>query len=132
MALDPFCCVEREKSNEEKNQMSGIELTNDDVVVMIADDNFTKSRTSKVEDMMEEIKDFLSSSSLPCQEWLDDGVECEVLQGQGGGWKRGKVKLSICVEFIPDDQEVSQQSPSISPSQPQSPLDDLRSQLDVQ
>jgi hypothetical protein len=109
--------------------MSSFELSNDDVVLMIADENFTKSRTSKVEDMMEEIKDFLSSSKLPCQEWVDDGVECEVLQGQGGGWQRGKVKLSVCLEFIPDKPEVYQHSPSIAPSQPESPLDDLRSQL---
>lgn len=109
--------------------MNDFELSNDDVVVMIADENFTKSRTSKVEDMMEEIKDFLNSSSLPCQEWLDDGVECEILQAQGGGWRKGKIKLSVYLEFIPDKPKVSQQNPSIALSQPGSPLDDLQSQL---
>lgn len=49
--------------------------------------------------------------------WFDEGIECEVLQPASKGWQKGKIKLKVTLEFIPDE-------PSIN--EPESPLDDLR------
>ena len=43
---------------------------------------------------------------------IRDGAACEYLSVNGGGWRKGKVKLKIEFELIPDT--------------PDSPLDDLR------
>ncbi|NJN74077.1 MAG: hypothetical protein HC799_15315 [Limnothrix sp. RL_2_0] len=52
--------------------------------------------------------------------WFTDGYEAEVLDVGGSGWKKGRVKINISVEFIPDDcEEVS----------PESPLDDIRQSI---
>jgi hypothetical protein len=69
-------------------------------------------------------------------EWLDTGVECEVLKMDGHGWQKGKVRISL--EFIPDEEEQEEEileanleEESIPPKLPQSPLDDLRTQLKI-
>lgn len=62
---------------------------------------------------------------LASQDWLSEsGVRCKVLRTQGGGWKTGKIRFRL--EFVPDEPEVPQ------PKAPNSPLADLRSQLDTQ
>ncbi len=43
---------------------------------------------------------------------IREGADCEYLSVNGGGWRKGKVKLKMVFEFIPDT--------------PDSPLDDLR------
>lgn len=54
--------------------------------------------------------------------WLEDGVNCEILQPGGKGWQKGKMRLKVNVEveFIPDEPEAVK---------PESPLDDLRQKL---
>lgn len=49
--------------------------------------------------------------------WFDEGIDCEILQPATKGWQKGKLKLKVTLEFIPDE-------PSID--EPESPLDDLR------
>lgn len=65
------------------------------------------------------------------KEWSDTGVECEVLKMDGYGWQKGKVRISL--EFIPDEEEeileANLEEESILPKLPESPLDDLRTQL---
>ncbi|QSJ17702.1 hypothetical protein JYQ62_02145 [Nostoc sp. UHCC 0702] len=57
--------------------------------------------------------------------WLKkEGLRCQVLLTNGMGWKSGKVRFRI--EFIPDEPEVS-----ANPTVPSSPLDDLRSSLNI-
>lgn len=52
--------------------------------------------------------------------WFTDGYEAEVLDVGAEGWKKGRIKINISVEFIPDDPEdVSQESP----------LDDIRQSI---
>ncbi|MBW4667215.1 MAG: hypothetical protein KME60_07170 [Cyanomargarita calcarea GSE-NOS-MK-12-04C] len=44
-------------------------------------------------------------------EWGFKGVDCYVLQADGEGWKKGKVRLSLA--FIPDEtEEIDEQPPS--------------------
>lgn len=51
------------------------------------------------------------------KKWENEGVKCEVLK-PGGDWQKGKVRMKITLEFCSD-----------KPSQPASPLDDLRKQI---
>jgi hypothetical protein len=81
--------------------MSGFDLNDDDVVSMDSELSFTESKTSKVVDMMEAIRDLFNNSDLPVDEWID-GIECEVLQAiQGGGWQKGKIRMVTRLEFTP-------------------------------
>jgi len=69
--------------------------------------------------------------------FMKEGKECQVLRVQSG-WQTGK--LIFRLEFIPDEPEESQEAVLLSPSQtetqtPQlqmeSPLDDLRADLNI-
>ncbi|AFY40707.1 KGK domain-containing protein [Nostoc sp. PCC 7107] len=51
------------------------------------------------------------------QEFLDSGLECEILKIGAKAWESGKIRIKIAVEFIPDEPEITE---------PESPLDDLR------
>ncbi|MEH1981549.1 KGK domain-containing protein [Nostoc sp.] len=102
------------------------ELNDDDVVSMDKKKNLAQASTSRISELINEIKDLLSGSYQYHPDWLEDGVECELLQ-VGGSWRKGKIRLHL--EFIPDEPEVtSVEVPLLLPSQP-SPLADLRSSL---
>ena len=47
--------------------------------------------------------------------WFHNGQECEILRAGSNGWQKGKIKVNVTLEFIPDEPEVEK-----------SPLDDLR------
>ncbi len=49
--------------------------------------------------------------------WFDEGVDCEILKPDAKGWRRGKFRMRIFLEFCPDESEIAQ---------PESPLDDIR------
>ncbi|TAF09394.1 MAG: hypothetical protein EAZ77_05125 [Nostocales cyanobacterium] len=57
--------------------------------------------------------------------WDEAGIECEILQVSGGGWRKGRVRISL--EFIPDEPQ--QEAVLLPPSKIESPLDDLRAEL---
>ena len=46
-----------------------------------------------------------------------DGQNCEILNVGSNGWKKGKVRLKVTLEFIPDEPEINEL---------ESPLDDIR------
>ena len=48
------------------------------------------------------------------EKWIDKGVPCKMLS-PNQNWQKGKIK--ICLQFIPD--------------KPESPLDDVRQELDL-
>ncbi|WLT37121.1 hypothetical protein NON20_13995 [Synechocystis sp. B12] len=52
--------------------------------------------------------------------WFDDGAECRILRAGADGWKKGRVKINVSVEFIPDEPEVNEY---------QSPLDEIRQEM---
>lgn len=37
--------------------------------------------------------------------WFSLGEKCEILRAGSQGWKKGKVKINITLEFIPDEIE---------------------------
>lgn len=49
--------------------------------------------------------------------WFFQGEECEILRAGSSGWQKGKLKINVTLEFIPDESE--------DPS----PLDDVRQEL---
>jgi hypothetical protein len=63
--------------------------------------------------------------------WLKEGVNCELLKPASNGWKKGKVRIQIILEFCPDEPEGEEileiNEPDIP--QPESPLDDLRQRI---
>ena len=47
--------------------------------------------------------------------WCNDGIEAKVLFSEnGGGWKKGRLRLSI--EFVPDEPETISDDRPIEPS----------------
>ncbi|MBG1267762.1 KGK domain-containing protein [Nostoc sp. WHI] len=116
--------------------MNDFEL-NDDDVVFTGDDtspNFGLTSTFKLSELTKAYKRWAAGNSNsgqphPHAKWFTkEGVKCQFLRTQGGGWKSGKLMFRL--EFIPDEPEVSQQESSKSPTDPNSPSADLRSQLD--
>lgn len=58
--------------------------------------------------------------------WVGGGLASEVLQKGCSRWKKGKVKLNVVIEFIPDEPD-NPESHQISDFQhASSPLDELR------
>ena len=51
--------------------------------------------------------------------WFKKGEECEILRAGSKGWQKGKLKVNVTLEFIPDEIE-----------EVKSPLDDIR-QADI-
>jgi hypothetical protein len=49
--------------------------------------------------------------------WFEEGVDCKILKAGDSGWRQGKLKINVTVEFIPDEPEIPEY---------QSPLDEIR------
>lgn len=66
--------------------------------------------------------------------WFTDGVTCEILKVGERGWKTGKIRIRVSLEFCPDQPEfedtIANEQSEIS--QPESPLDDLRRMMNNQ
>jgi len=108
--------------------MSQIFLNDDDVVSMEAGQNFTKTTTSKIK----EVKNALISEKLSgFGNWISDGVQCQILLANRLGWYKGKIRLRI--EFVPANPEDFADRTTLTnyPSENPSPLDDLRSDLNI-
>lgn len=96
-----------------KNDVVSIEDFDETAVYVIS------QRMFKGEEFQEQvIENFLGNQEDPIRKkWEFEGVKCEVLK-PGGNWQKGKVRMKITLEFCPDE-----------PTQPPSPLDDLRQQM---
>ncbi len=90
-------------------------LADDDVVNVIGSMPFDAGNISKMIQLRRSMKKHFGDS---VNYWFrENGVECEVLRANGGGWQKGRLRFRL--EFVPDE-----------PQKPKSPLDDLRSSLD--
>jgi hypothetical protein len=58
--------------------------------------------------------------------WFKQGIECEILRIGSQGWQKGKVKLRVYLEFIPDEPEISQIDEPKESIENKSILDDIR------
>lgn len=59
-----------------------------------------------------------NSSLKNSDSWFNEGKKCEILQAGSAGWQKGKIKINVSLEFIPDEPEEK------------SPLDDVRQKLE--
>ena len=94
-----------DRSNLDKNDVLSIDQPQQGWVVI-------QYRTFKAGDFIAEINRYLQGQGNAKDMLFGEGLECEVLR-PGSNWQKGKVRL--CLEFCPD--------------QPESPLDDLRQNL---
>ena len=62
-----------------------------------------------------------------CQLLSEEGYKCEILSSNGGGWQKGRFRFKI--EFIPENPEAFLKNSTIKTEKIDSPLDDLRLQL---
>jgi hypothetical protein len=53
-------------------------------------------------------------------DWFTKGIDCQILKAGSDGWKKGKLKIRVIVEFIPDEPEIPEY---------QSPLDEIRREM---
>lgn len=96
-------------------------LNEKDVVYLTASSSagpYISSRTFRVFDFVEAMK---GQVGIP-QSWLQ-GIACELLKPGSPDWKKGKVRIRVEFEFIPDEPEV--------PASEANELDALRSKLDL-
>jgi hypothetical protein len=84
--------------------------------------NYTSGR------LLNEVKNALEKDSPTSQviNTLLNGTICNLLQTDGKGWQKGKLK--ICFEFIPEEDEPVVMSEQQAENN-RSPLDDIRSSL---
>lgn len=104
----------------------------DDDVVMFATNNFALEKMTKIRDLLQAIERWArSNSNNKSNESLlfeEKGLHCEVLRTAGGGWHKGNFRVRL--EFIPENPESFM--PDSGSNKTLSPLDDLRSNLDIQ
>ncbi len=59
----------------------------------------------------------------------DQGVDCEILKPGDSGWKKGKLRVKVYLEFEPDEPEVDETIPTSENPQDaeiEFPLDEVR------
>lgn len=105
-----------------------IYLDEDDVVCTgtSTSSNFGLGTTFKLNELLKSAILWIITVNNSCaaySNWLKtEGVKCQVLRKDGGGWQSGKVRFRV--EFVPDN-------PPVSPKDLNSPLADLRTNLDI-
>lgn len=97
-------------------------LDNHDVV-HIKDDRFDFDKTTKIEQIKEKMNNWIrerfkqNKNKYMFPEFID---KCEVLQQDGQGWKKGKIRVRL--EFIPDEPEIEEETQTTD----QKTLDEFR------
>ncbi|BAT54541.1 hypothetical protein NOS3756_35120 [Nostoc sp. NIES-3756] len=56
--------------------------------------------------------------------WFNQGIVTEVLKPNAKGWRKGKIRIKVILEFCPDEPELKE-TEAIN-TETESPLDDLR------
>lgn len=76
-------------------------LDKDDVISMKSY-GLVSHTTAKLEEIQTAIEDHMEYN---LQLWSsEEGVPCEILRANGGGWLKGKVRAKFTIEFIPDEK----------------------------
>jgi hypothetical protein len=71
-----------------------------------------------------------SGKSDDLKRWFGEGVDCEILKIGYPGWKKGKVKIKVSLEFYMEDDNQKLDNQAIT--EPESPLDDLHRMINEQ
>ncbi|MEH2123721.1 KGK domain-containing protein [Nostoc sp.] len=107
---------------------------NEDDVIAIQSKDFGMETMIKLSRVIQAIQTWSGSNSNnkgnEGQWFAEQGLSCEILRTVGGGWQKGRFRFRL--EFIPDKPEAFFKDSTLEEDKTQSPLDDLRSQLDTQ
>jgi hypothetical protein len=113
------------------NIMTGFSLGNNDVVSIDRKKSPLGFSTFKVIELTENLANRMGQEfdNETLAAWILEGIPCEAMETTGGGWQKGKVRISL--EFIPDDiSENQSQKASLIPSLKRNPLlDGLQAEL---
>ncbi|MGA9380804.1 MAG: KGK domain-containing protein [Phormidium sp.] len=96
-----------------ENKFEPLDLEND-VISGISEEILEGRRTFTGEELLKSLRE----SFNPREEeyaFFENGIDCKILQ-PGKNWQKGKIRINL--EFCPDE-----------PTQPTSPLDDIRKQM---
>ncbi|GAX43432.1 KGK domain family protein [Tolypothrix sp. NIES-4075] len=107
-------------------------LNIDDVVSIEKHASFLGATTFTVKEASDKLAQFVQDKAgITAEAWKGDGVKCRVLQPGKGGWKEGRVRISL--EFIPDEEEIEEaelvekvELEENAPLKQLSPLDEFR------
>ncbi len=103
-------------------------LSEDDVVYVHGNWFGLEVTMTKLKEMMNFLNSWASKNMRETNPWFTEkGGECEILRTAGGGWQKGRFRIRL--EFIPDNPEAFLQASAPKENKAESPLDDLRSQL---
>ncbi len=75
-----------------------------------------------------------SRGGIPCHArslysaYFNQVVDCELLK-PGGGWKKGKIRINISLEFYSDEPDIEAIEISEEATKNESPLDDIRKRM---
>ena len=62
--------------------------------------------------------------------WFNEGKKCEILQADAKGWQKGKIKVNVTLEFIPDEpEEKSPLDDEVTNYADSNSLDDIRDRM---
>ena len=61
-------------------------------------ENFSKEGLSKLR--------INGTQGFTAEDWNQHGMEAEILNPESGGWKKGKVRIRVVLEFCPDESEI--------------------------
>ncbi len=108
----------------EQNQ-SKLDLNDDDVIQFQGNCLVKVKRCEEVakSQINEAIYKSLSNQQIHVPKhsnWIGSGVPCELLKVDSQGWIKGTVRIKFEIEFIPDELEITE---------PESPLDDIRKEI---
>ena len=75
----------------------------------IIDSATTQMKYAYVESLMEQSHSLYTNGDIGCNhdhydEWFTSGAECKLLRLGESQWKKGKVRIRVEVEFVPDDE----------------------------
>ena len=82
----------------------------------IVERSFTCSGIQSMANYIASNSNFKNTNNIG--QWFYQGQECEILSAGSKGWLKGKIKINVTLEFIPDEPEEK------------SPLDDVRQELE--
>lgn len=80
--------------------MTDFQLNSDDVVSMNSQYSLGAGSIFKFVSLKQAFKNHLGSYA---PQWLDDGIECEILTTSGGGWRKAKMRLRV--EIVLDEPD---------------------------
>lgn len=78
------------------------EFESDDVLSLVEDifDRQEVFKASRIKNRLWNSIKVNNWSSTEAKNWTENGIRCELLSSKGGGWKKGRIKITV--EFIRD------------------------------